>query len=115
MKRHLLFFTSLFLIPVLPVLIGCLKESAIAANSDPAKNSRDTQHATDRTLPRISFENTVCDLGDVGQGTKNTCEFRFTNSGSANGGLKIGQISRTCGCTVFQLDKKEYPSFNSYI
>jgi len=58
--------------------------------------------------PRVSFEKTVCDLGDVGQGTKNTCEFKFTNTGSADGGLKIGKISRTCGCTVFELDRKEY-------
>jgi hypothetical protein len=57
-------------------------------------------------LPRISFEKTVYDLGEVGQGTKNTCEFSFTNTGRSL--LKIGNISRTCGCTVFQLDKKEY-------
>ena len=50
--------------------------------------------------PRISFEKTVCDLGDVGRGTKNTCEFKFTNTGSADGGLKIGKIKRTCGCTT---------------
>lgn len=106
MKRHLLFFASLLLIPVLPVLIGCWQESAIAANSEPTLISKNTQHATDRILPRISFEKTVCDLGDVGQGTKNSCEFKFTNTG--RGLLKIGNISRTCGCTVFQLDKKEY-------
>ena len=57
-------------------------------------------------LPKISFEKTVCDLGEVGQGTKNTCEFKFTNTGQ--GLLKIGNIKRTCGCTVFQLDKKKY-------
>jgi len=57
-------------------------------------------------LPKISFKETVCDLGEVGQGTKNTCEFRFTNTG--RGLLKIGKISRTCGGTVFHLDKKEY-------
>jgi len=62
--------------------------------------------AVERLLPRISFEKTVFDLGDVGQGTKNSCEFRFTNTG--RGLLKIGNISRTCGCTVFKLDKKEY-------
>jgi len=62
--------------------------------------------AAESLLPRISFEKTVFDLGEVGQGTKNTCEFRFTNTGKAL--LKIGKISRTCGCTVFQLDKKEY-------
>jgi len=55
--------------------------------------------AGERLLPRISFEKTVCDLGEVGQGTKNSCEFRFTNTG--RGLLKIGNISRTCGCTVF--------------
>jgi len=56
--------------------------------------------------PRISFERTVCDLGDVGKGTKNACEFKFTNTGQAL--LKIGKIKRTCGCTVFELDRKEY-------
>ncbi|MDH4241829.1 MAG: DUF1573 domain-containing protein [Phycisphaerae bacterium] len=45
-------------------------------------------------------------MGDAGRGTKNTCEFRFTNTG--RGQLKIGNISRTCGCTVFHLDKNEY-------
>jgi len=63
--------------------------------------------AVENHLPRISFEKTVYDLGDVGQGTKNTCEFRFTNTG--RGLLKIGKISRTCGCTVFHLDNKQYP------
>jgi len=62
--------------------------------------------ADEQLLPKVFFEKTVCDLGEVGQGTKNTCEFRFTNTGRDL--LKIGKISRTCGCTVFQLDKKEY-------
>jgi len=62
--------------------------------------------AAENHLPSISFEKTVFDLGDVGPGTKNECEFRFTNTG--RGLLKIGNISRTCGCTVFKLDKKEY-------
>jgi hypothetical protein len=62
---------------------------------------------SENVSPRISFERTVCDLGDVGQGTKNECEFRFTNTG--RGLLKIDKLSRTCGCTVFHLDKKQYP------
>ena len=66
--------------------------------------------AAEKLFPRISFEKTVFDLGDVGQSAKGGCEFKFTNIGSADGGLKIGKISRTCGCTVFQLDKKEYAS-----
>ena len=37
--------------------------------------------ADESLLPRISYEKTVCDLGEVGQGTKNSCEFSFTNTG----------------------------------
>ena len=62
--------------------------------------------AAEEAVPRISFKKPVCDLGEVGQGTKNTCEFRFTNTG--RGPLKITNVRRTCGCTVFELDRKEY-------
>ncbi len=57
-------------------------------------------------LPKISFEQTVCDLGQVGLGTKNSCEFKFKNTGQ--GPLKITNVKSTCGCTVAQLEKKEY-------
>ena len=75
------------------------------------KNRQQSVLAAERLLPRIYFEKTVFDLGDVGQGTKNECEFRFTNTGSAAGGLKIGNISRTCppkAGTVYHLDKKDW-------
>ena len=72
----------------------------------PSEIRSEAEPKSNLSLPHISFENKVFDLGDVGQGTKNTCEFRFTNTG--RGLLKIGNISRTCGCTVFHLDKKEY-------
>jgi len=91
MKRNQLVLTFALVVYIYFLLIGSQLQLAIAAEN---------------LLPHISFEKTVCDLGDVGQGTKNTCEFRFTNTG--RGLLKIGKISRTCGCTVFQLDKKEY-------
>ncbi|MHC4461713.1 MAG: DUF1573 domain-containing protein [Planctomycetota bacterium] len=74
--------------------------------SKPTTSAPDSGAGFKNLLPRISFEKTVCDLGDVGQGTKNTCEFKFTNTGQAL--LKIGKINRTCGCTVFELDRKEY-------
>jgi len=65
MKKDLfiLTFVILSLIPLLPI---SMQESASGA---------------ERLLPRISFETKVCDFGDVGQVTKNTCEFRFTNTG----------------------------------
>jgi hypothetical protein len=45
-------------------------------------------------------------MDNLGQGTKNNCEFKFTNICQAL--LKIGNIKRTCGCTVFELDRKEH-------
>jgi hypothetical protein len=58
------------------------------------------------TAPRIKFEKTTHDFGNVGPGTKNYCEFRFINDG--NGVLRIGEITQVCGCTPFALEKKEY-------
>ena len=56
--------------------------------------------------PRISFEKTVYDLGDVGLNESTECEFKFKNTG--DGLLKIGKINRSCGCTVPSLSGKEY-------
>jgi hypothetical protein len=94
-------FVFLFLI-VSPQLSSATNSDTIAEL--PAKSA--SEIGSNQIFPRISFEKTVFGLGDIGQGTKNECEFRFTNTGQ--GLLKIGKISRTCGCTVFQLDKKEY-------
>lgn len=59
-----------------------------------------------RKTPRLEFEKLEYDFGSVGPGTNNLCEFRFTNTGNST--LKIGEITKTCGCTPFSLDKKEY-------
>ncbi|MBW8040479.1 MAG: DUF1573 domain-containing protein [Planctomycetes bacterium] len=56
--------------------------------------------------PEITFETLTHDFGEIGAGTKNTYEFKFTNTGSSL--LKIGKIKCTCGCTVPTLPKKEY-------
>ncbi|MHC4890211.1 MAG: DUF1573 domain-containing protein, partial [Planctomycetota bacterium] len=66
--------------------------------TEPSKVSPKPALDVNNLSPRISFEKTVCGLGGVGQGTKNTCEFKFTNTGQAL--LKIGKIKRTCGCTA---------------
>lgn len=56
--------------------------------------------------PEITFEKLVHDFGEVGTGTKNICEFKFTNTGSAL--LKITDVSKSCGCTPFTLTKRQY-------
>jgi hypothetical protein len=56
--------------------------------------------------PKITFENVVCDLGEVGPSTKKTGELKFTNTGEAL--LKITKVGECCGVRT-KLDKKEYP------
>ena len=64
------------------------------------------QLPSEEQLPKITFENTVHDFGEITPNSKNNCEFKFTNTGSAL--LKIGKIYASCGCTVPQLSKEEY-------
>ena len=97
---------------ILLLSIGCRQQAAKVPNIkqtaeppaqvvqaiEPQETTPEKTTQINNQLPRISFEKTVCDLGEVGQDTKNTCEFKFTNTGQ--GLLKIGNIKRTCGCTL---------------
>jgi len=56
--------------------------------------------------PKIVFEKTTHDFGNISPGSINACEFNFQNKGA--GTLVISDISKVCGCTVTTLDKKYY-------
>lgn len=56
--------------------------------------------------PAIAFDTLIHDFGEVGSVTRNSCEFKFKNTGDAL--LKISKVHAPCGCTVAKLDKKEY-------
>jgi hypothetical protein len=57
--------------------------------------------------PILTFEKNVHDFGEIGPQTRNTCEFRFKNTGT--GPLKVQEkIDSTCGCTAPVLSKTEY-------
>jgi hypothetical protein len=66
----------------------------------------ETASESDEPAPKITFEKVVHDFGELGPGTKNVCEFNFTNTG--DGLLKITKVSKTCGCTPYTLAKKDY-------
>jgi hypothetical protein len=56
--------------------------------------------------PKIIFEQTMHDFGAVAPGSLTPCKFKFKNKGV--GTLKISEVTKTCGCTVFELVKREY-------
>ncbi len=57
--------------------------------------------------PRITFETSIHDFGEIGLLTKHVCEFHFKNTGT--GVLKVEkEIEAVCGCTVPVLSKTQY-------
>jgi len=99
--------------PTATICIGLLllaffaRQSALASTTTPIQSPapQDRQLLT-ANPPTIIFEDTTHDLGKIGFGVTNTCEFRFTNAGRAD--LKITRIKKTCGCTVAELAKQDY-------
>jgi hypothetical protein len=65
-----------------------------------------TAPIVNKSGPEITFEALLYDFGEVGTVTRNTCEFKFANTG--NELLKISSVNPPCGCTVTELAKKEY-------
>lgn len=83
--------------------IGCQEQAAPAPLR--TEGLLEAPAAKER-VPEIKFEKVVHDFGKIGPGTKNVCEFKFTNAG--DGLLKIKRVTKTCGCTPYTLNKKQY-------
>ena len=120
MKPNQVIFTILIMTCLLLLQVGC-EEETMAPHQELSADwfrqfnqiqrpNRTTITPTQRPLlsrsAKIEFEKLEYDFGSVGPGTNNLCEFKFTNTGKSV--LKIGEISKTCGCTPFSLAKKEY-------
>lgn len=114
MKLDRLILTVVIVVCGLFVQAGC-EEEAMAPRRELNPNffqrfgQPKRQMATSGSIkssPRIAFEKDVHDFGNVGPETSRLCEFRFTNVGNST--LKIGQVTKTCGCTPFLLTKNQY-------
>jgi len=82
---------------------GCTQPAEKPAADKPVEES---QKQVPGKPPRIEFETRVHDFGSIGPGTRNTCGFNFKNTGQGN--LHIKRVTKTCGCTPFSLEKKNY-------
>jgi len=97
-KRNHMTLLSLILMLIMLSQTGCQQQAK--STGDQAKIS--TQAVQE--APKIMFESTVYDFGEVAAGKKYNGQFEFTNTG--NGVLKITDVKRCCGAVV-TLDKKE--------
>ncbi|MFA5251880.1 MAG: DUF1573 domain-containing protein [Phycisphaerae bacterium] len=78
----------------------------LTATETAAGSAKDQNTADVKGKPVIVFENVVYDFGNIAPSSKNVCEFKFTNKGDSL--LNITDVSKTCGCTPYTLEKKEY-------
>ncbi|UCF42226.1 MAG: DUF1573 domain-containing protein [Planctomycetota bacterium] len=115
MKWDWLTLTVFIIGSVLLFQIGC-QEQALATEASEAE-LKASKEVTDKAKaetaaepvaagPRLMFESVTCDFGQVGPGTKNVGEFKFENAGDEL--LIIKKVTKSCGCTPFTLEKKEY-------
>ena len=110
MKPNKLTLTVLVVVCILLLQAGCEDQSMRPRELNPDWFKQQTWAVRGPSgrvpAPRIVFEKVIHDFGNVGPGTNQLCEFRFTNTGDDV--LTISEISKTCGCTPFSLDKTEY-------
>ena len=115
MKRNCLILTVLIVTSICFLQISC-EEQAVAAEEskpeltvpEPTTGSAKAETAPQSVKggPEITFEKVVHDFGNIEPGSKNICEFKFTNTGDSL--LKITEVSKSCGCTPYTLEKMEY-------
>lgn len=80
--------------------------STAAIQKDLPKPTPKPEPAKEGSGPVITIENPVHDFGEMGPGARDNCTFKFKNTGNAE--LVINRVQSTCGCTVPELEKKEY-------
>ena len=92
--------------------LGCQEQAAqiekptIAPETVVVGSPKKDETAPDKPAPKITFEKTVHDFGQIGlRAKKRVAEFKFTNTG--DGLLKITEAKGCCG-VVTMLDKTEY-------
>jgi len=81
--------------------------TAAVANADKGEGQALKSQQDDEGKPAIRFDKNLHDFGNINPGSRNKCEFKFTNTGTDV--LKVDKkIGSTCGCAVPLLEKEKY-------
>lgn len=84
-------------------LVSCEKDNASNHFSDAEKQQQAGEVADPATAPKLQFEHSSYDFGDIPAGSKVDHYFKFTNTGKSPLIIKDGKGS--CGCTVPEFPK----------
>lgn len=102
MKKKLI-----ILILGLGILTSCNSKKPSDLFSDEEKQSQQENVVDPNKAPKISFNETTYDFGDVFSSTSVSHYFVFTNTG--NSPLIIKKAEPSCGCTVPEYPKEPIP------
>jgi len=83
---------------------GCQQQAKTPEKAEPEVVTEPQKTQITEETPRITFDKTAYDFGEVSPSRKYTGQFTFTNTGS--GILKITDVKKCCGAVV-TLDKTE--------
>jgi hypothetical protein len=116
MKSHYIIVLAVIIGVFFLLFTGCQEQAKVQKGSEAVSISPKPEQAAEpvtaeiqdkagETGPKITFEKVVHDFGEIGPGSKKTCEFKFTNTGKSL--LEITKINGCCGVTA-KLDKMQY-------
>jgi hypothetical protein len=92
-------YTIILLVAIGLMFYSCESNKSSNVSTDIVNNSKSaTKVAKDGSMPKILFEETEHDFGNMIQGERVIYGFHFTNIGGSD--LLITHVSTSCGCTV---------------
>ncbi len=101
------FFTSYSLLSALLLVMvsfTACENNGGSVSAGMVNNPASADGKSKERMPVISFNKTEHDFGQLIQGEKVKCVFRFTNTGSAD--LILAKVSTSCGCTATEFPKE---------
>ncbi len=92
-----IYLLQICLLTVSLFFISC-SNSGNKTTTDLVKNPKSAEGMHSTNMPVITFSKTEHDFGQLIQGEKVSCVFKFTNTGDAD--LVLVKVSASCGCTA---------------
>ncbi len=96
---------TLFICALSISMMSCMNNSEKVISTDIVKNNKTAEGMSESgTPPKMYFEETVHNFGNIIQGERLIYGFKFTNIGGSD--LIITRVSSSCGCTVGDYPKQ---------
>lgn len=99
----------ILLIAICLVFYSCGNNNKEGISTDVVKNTKSAEKLDEAgTAPKMLFEETTHDFGNMIQGERVVYSFKFVNIGGSD--LVISRVSASCGCTLVKYTEEPVPS-----